>query len=89
MKTEHLKPNSQLIQEPAEVTRTNTTTQPKQHTNNANAKCKKPQATPANSCTVNRTQQQTKAAEPQLFSADNPPNSMAQLPAENLHIQAY
>jgi len=56
----NLEPNSQSMQRKAEeVYLRKTTSQPKQHTNNANAKCKKPQTAPTNLCTLNRTQQQT------------------------------
>ena len=56
----YLEPNSQSMQEKAvEVYRARTISQPEQHTNNANAKHKKPQTAPINLCTVNRTLQQT------------------------------
>jgi len=64
--------NSQSLQEKAEeVYRASTTSQPEQHINNANAKCKKPQTAPTHLCTVNRTQQQTNSkqnnTQPRIF----------------------
>jgi hypothetical protein len=60
-----LEPNNQPTQKKAkEVTRTSTTPQPEQHTNNANAQHKKPQAAPTNLSTPNQTQQQTNTKQP-------------------------